>query len=111
MSLFIGNISKTANVNDLARYFEDLGKCHFKFKGSYAFAEYDNEKDAEYALDKLQAKNIGGRRINIEWSKKSRFYNNSNPKKKRSNSPRKRDHKCYICGSKSHSSRECRYLV
>jgi len=42
-----------------------------KYKGSYAFVEFDQEKDAEDAMNDLQGKDMGGLAITIEWSKKS----------------------------------------
>jgi RNA recognition motif-containing protein len=109
MSLFIGNISRTAYASDLEKYFGEFGQCRINFKGTYAFAEFENEKDAEEAISNLQNKSIGGREINIEWSKKSRKFDDSKSRRKRrSNSPRRRDGRCYNCGSKNHFMRDCK---
>ena len=109
MSLFIGNISKTVTANDLEKSFNEYGSCKINYKGTYAFAEFDSEKDAEDALDHLQSKNLGGRPINIEWSKKSKRYDASKSKRRRrSISPRKKEGRCYNCGSRGHYLRDCR---
>ena len=79
MSLFVGNISRNVRVRDLEEEFEHFGKCEVNSKvsnvliiqGSYAFVEFQDEKDAQDALDALQGKSMGGLKITIEWSKKS----------------------------------------
>ncbi len=108
MSLFIGNISRSVTVGDLEKEFTSFGHCSINYKGSYSFAEFDNEKDAEEAMEHLQSKIMGGKRINIEWSKKSKKFDSDNNKRGRSISPRKRDGRCYNCGLKGHYLRDCR---
>lgn len=109
MSLFIGNISRSVTANDLEKSFGEYGSCRINYKGSYAFAEFENDKDAEEALDALQQKNLGGRPINIEWSKKSKKFDATKSKRRRrSISPKKGEGRCYNCGSKGHYLRDCR---
>ncbi len=82
MSLFVGNISKNVRKSDVIDEFEKFGKCDISFKGgSFAFIEYDNERDAEDAMEDLQAKDMGGLKLNIEWSKKSGRYDAKNSKR------------------------------
>ena len=71
MSLFVGNISRSARTEDIEKDFKKYGHCRIKFKGSYAFIEFESEKDGEDAIKNLQSKMVGGRELNIEWSKKS----------------------------------------
>jgi RNA recognition motif-containing protein len=109
MSLFIGNISKSVSSSELEKAFSEYGSVRINYKGSYAFAEFDHEKDAEEALDNLQSKDMGGRKINIEWSKKSRRFDESKSRRKRSVSSRGRnDGRCYNCGRKGHYLRDCK---
>ena len=111
MSLFLGNISKSINTADLEKVFSDHGQCRINFKGSYAFAEFDSEKDAEGAIGNLQGKDIGGRQLNIEWSKKSkRFDESKSIRKKRSISPRSKEGRCFNCNGRGHYMRDCRYV-
>jgi arginine/serine-rich splicing factor 7 len=107
MSLFIGNISRQVTTSDLEKEFNVYGHCKINYKGSYAFAEFEHEKDAEEALDSIQNKDLGGRKINIEWSKKSKKFDESKSRRKRSISPR-RDGRCYNCGLKGHYLRDCK---
>jgi splicing factor, arginine/serine-rich 7 len=107
MSLFVGNISRSVTATDLEKEFTSFGHCSINYKGSYSFAEFDNEKDAEEAMEHLQSKNMGGKRINIEWSRKSKRYDGDR-KSRRSVSPRKRDGRCYNCGLKGHYLKDCR---
>jgi RNA recognition motif-containing protein len=109
MSLFIGNISKSVTATDLEKSFGEYGSCRINYKGSYAFAEFNAEKDAEDALERLQGKNIGGSQINLEWSRKSKKFDSSNSRRRRSISPRKSEGRCYNCGSRGHYLIDCRY--
>ena len=111
MSLFIGNISKSVTATELEKAFGEYGTCSINYKGTYAFAEFDNEKDADDALANLQGKNMGGRAINLEWSKKSKKYDGSkSTRRRRSISPRRTEGKCYNCGSRNHYLKDCRYI-
>lgn len=105
MSLFIGNISNQAKQDDLLDKFSPFGKCHIKWKGSYAFAEYDNEKDAEKAYNELQNTKIFDKVLNIEWSKNSSHYDRS-ARHRRSSSGSFLG-KCYNCGHHGHLARNC----
>ena len=100
-SLFIGNISNSIGQSDLESEFQKYGPCKINYKGAFAFAEFENDKDAEVAMEKLQKKNMGGRELNIEWSKKSKKYEGSH---RRTLSPRG---KCYSCGRSGHYARDC----
>jgi RNA recognition motif-containing protein len=110
MSLFIGNISKTVSSVELEKLFSEHGACRINFKGTFAFAEYDHEKDAEEAIESLQNREVGGRKMNLEWSKKSRRFDESKvSRRKRSVSNRRgSEGRCYNCGRKGHYLRDCK---
>lgn len=111
MSLFIGNLSRRVTANELEKVFGEYGPCKINFFGKYAFAEFDSEKDAEGAQENLLSKNLGGTQINVEWSKKSRKFDPSKIKPRRSSrSPIKREGRCYNCGSRNHLIKDCRYF-
>ncbi len=40
--------------------FDKIGNCKMNFKGSYAFIEFNDEKDAEEAIKELNGKDYGG---------------------------------------------------
>ena len=101
MSLFIGNIASEVKESDIFDKFSEFGKPRLIFKGSFAFVEYDTDKEAEEAKNKLNHFNLGGKELNIEWSKKSKNYEG---KHKSDVSPKGR---CYTCGRPGHYARDC----
>jgi RNA recognition motif-containing protein len=110
MSLFIGNVDNSYSYDKLERLFQNYGRCNFKHKGSYAFAEYEEERDAKVAKDKLNDKKIGEKRINIEWSRKSRYFKNERiiTTRRRSRTPDRDEGRCYLCGSRNHYVKACK---
>lgn len=94
MSLFVGNISRNVRTRDLEEEFDRFGPCAVIHKvsnnrkmnliilqGSYAFIEFDDERDGEDAVSELQDKNLGGLKINIEWSKRSGKYSDTDSRR------------------------------
>ena len=96
MSLFIGNISRNVDPKELEKEFGYYGFCRvdlrviynfyliivFLTQGSFAFIEFNNERDGEDAKKELNGKNFGGLRINIEWSKRSGRFDHREIQKK-----------------------------
>jgi len=77
MALFVGRISnqvRTRDINDLFSKYGHLKRCDIK--GTFAFVTYEDERDGEDALEKLQGYDLLGSRINIEWAKGSGRYVN-----------------------------------
>lgn len=107
MSLFVGNISSSTSPSELDKFFEYYGPCKVNFKGKYAFVEFDEERDAEEAIEQTNNKDLGGRPLNVEWSKKSKRFD---PSKRRDQggSPRRREEGCFACGSKNHFIKDCK---
>lgn len=77
MSLFVGNISRNVSPQELETQFQFFGACTVCHKGSYAFIQFRDEQDAQDALSALNTKNLGGLRLNIEWSRRSARFDNT----------------------------------
>jgi RNA recognition motif-containing protein len=56
-----------------------LKRCDVK--GNYAFITFEDERDAEDALEECQGKEVNGSRINIEWAKGSGRYDGARSKR------------------------------
>ena len=53
MSLFIGNISRSASQREIEKAFEKFGDCKVRFRGAFGFVEYEKEEDGDDAREKL----------------------------------------------------------
>eukprot|EP00638_Chattonella_subsalsa_P011562 CAMPEP_0117785170 /NCGR_PEP_ID=MMETSP0948-20121206/5108_1 /TAXON_ID=44440 /ORGANISM="Chattonella subsalsa, Strain CCMP2191" /LENGTH=79 /DNA_ID=CAMNT_0005613993 /DNA_START=87 /DNA_END=322 /DNA_ORIENTATION=+ len=71
-TLFVGNISYSARPDDIADEFKRYGRCFFDLKQNFAFAEFDDERDAEDAKTALDGRLFGDGRISVQWGKKQR---------------------------------------
>lgn len=100
MSLFVGNVSRHVSLQELEAEFQRFGACTVCHKGSYAFIEFPDEQDAQDAITALNAKNLGGLRLNIEWSRRSTRFDPTARVPVKSPS-------CYKCGQPGHISKDC----
>jgi RNA recognition motif-containing protein len=67
MSLFIGQLSRFANKDELREAFEKFGKLErFELKTGYGFVTYGTKEEAEIAMNALNGKEFSERRICIE---------------------------------------------
>jgi arginine/serine-rich splicing factor 7 len=103
--LFVANISSRVTRGDLEDKFDRYGKIinvqlrDGRDRERFAFVEYDDVRDAEYAYDKLQGYEFFGRELRIEYSKGSRRDRERNEPKEGTN--------CFICGQKTHWAADC----
>jgi len=73
MSLFVGNVSSSVSKRELQDLFEKYGKCRIDLKRGFMFVDYDDEAEANAALESLQGKvrlwvsGRGGRYLCFFW--------------------------------------------
>jgi len=101
MSLFVGNISRNVSLQELETQFQHFGACTVCHKGSYAFIQFRDEQDAQDAIAALNTKNLGGLRLNIEWSRRSARFDIA--ARGPVNTPT-----CFKCKQQGHISQDCR---
>ncbi|RXI08008.1 hypothetical protein DVH24_014574 [Malus domestica] len=73
--IFCGNLDFDARQSDVERLFKRYGKVErVDIKSGFAFVYMDDERDAEYAIRRLDRTEFGrkGRRLRIEWTKHER---------------------------------------
>ncbi|KAM5555099.1 serine/arginine-rich splicing factor RS41-like [Rosa sericea] len=83
--IFCGNLDFDARQSDVERLFNKYGKVdRVDVKSGFAFVYMDDERDAEYAIRKLDRTEFGrkGRRLRIEWTKHERGIRRSDDSKK-----------------------------
>eukprot|EP01130_Rhizamoeba_saxonica_P011742 TRINITY_DN4883_c0_g1_i1.p1 TRINITY_DN4883_c0_g1~~TRINITY_DN4883_c0_g1_i1.p1 ORF type:complete len:155 (+),score=36.89 TRINITY_DN4883_c0_g1_i1:30-467(+) len=94
MALFVGRISSRIRERDLEELFEPFGKLtRNDVKGTFAFVTFEDERDAQDAIDKLDRTDLDGQSIIVEWAKSERSRRAPN---------------CYDCGRRGHFARDCR---
>lgn len=108
MSLFIGNIPRSAAAPDLHNLFTRYGSCSVDHKGSFAFIDFDHLKSAETAITELQGRLIQGNSLNIEWSKKTKKKSKLPEPSNTSRNLTKNEIECYLCREQGHISKDCR---
>ncbi|XP_073521448.1 RNA-binding protein 14-like isoform X2 [Phyllobates terribilis] len=70
--IFIGNVGTDCDASELRNLFEKYGNVmECDVVKDYAFVHMENESDAREAIDKLNGREIRGRRINVEMSSKA----------------------------------------
>mmetsp|Transcript_43577 Transcript_43577/g.68126 ORF Transcript_43577/g.68126 Transcript_43577/m.68126 type:complete len:147 (+) Transcript_43577:82-522(+) len=70
-TLFIGGLSMGCDPRDIEDDLKKYGHCFFDNKGQFAFAEYEDERDAEDAKAAMDGKSYGDCRISVQWGKGS----------------------------------------
>ncbi|XP_059457712.1 serine/arginine-rich splicing factor RS41-like isoform X1 [Corylus avellana] len=73
--IFCGNIEFDARQSDLERLFRRYGRVErVDMKSGFAFVYMEDERDAEYAIRRLDRTEFGrkGRRLRVEWTKHER---------------------------------------
>ena len=69
--VYVGELTRSVNPDDLRSEFKYFGRIsNFAFKGRYAFIDYEEPKDAEKAVDKMNKTWIGDCRLVCEFASK-----------------------------------------
>jgi RNA recognition motif-containing protein len=75
----------------------DQCKAIVTVQRSYAFVDYDDDKSAEDAIKNLNGKDMGGLKIAVEWSKKSRNFDERQAANRPFARENRKDERCYKC--------------
>jgi RNA recognition motif-containing protein len=72
----VANFDYDTKLEDLEKHFGEIGRCKVNLRGdnNYCFVDYDDEKDAERAIRKLNDVELDRRRLRVAWSKRSKNY-------------------------------------
>lgn len=126
--IYIAKLSPSVREKDLAEKFEKYGDIRrIQVKTGYAFIEYFDSRDAEYAVYKMDGRTFEGQKIVVQPSKgkrrdrdrsenrdqyRDRYRDRDNSSRDRRRDPdRKRgpqpEDVCYNCGEKGHWTNEC----
>jgi len=97
LRIYVGNLSTRTKQKDLEELFSKIGKLReVSLKGHFGFVEYDDDRDAEEAVRKLDDIELDGSRIKTEFARD-----------KSDRAPRPGTGKCFKCGVEGHWAREC----
>jgi arginine/serine-rich splicing factor 7 len=71
--IYIGELTRSVSPKYLEREFAKFGKItNFSFKGRFAFVDYEDPKDAEKAVDRMNNERFEDARLKVEFASKSR---------------------------------------
>jgi splicing factor, arginine/serine-rich 7 len=118
--IYIAKLSSNVRQRDLEDKFERYGDIRkVQLKNGYAFIEYYDYRDAEYAIERMDGRTFEGHRIVVQPSvgkrrsrdsrdrgDRRRDYSRDKDRHDMRRGPQKED-VCYNCGSKGHWANEC----
>ena len=121
--IYIAKLSPSIRERDLADRFEKYGDIRrIQIKNGYAFIEYFDYRDAEYAVERMDGRTFDGHRIIVQPSmgkrkgrddrdNRDRGGRDRGSSRDRRNPDRKvgpqPDDVCFNCSSKGHWFNEC----
>ncbi|KAG0082024.1 hypothetical protein BGZ90_001040 [Linnemannia elongata] len=92
-TVYVGHLSPRTERRDVEELFEKYGRViSVELKhGGFAFVEYEDPRDADDAVSKLNGYELDGNRISVEWSRRSGGPGSG----------------CFLCNGTGHWAREC----
>ncbi|KAF9979982.1 hypothetical protein BGZ65_005727 [Modicella reniformis] len=92
-TVYVGHLSARTERRDVEELFEKYGRLvSVELKhGGFAFVEYEDPRDAEDSVTKLNGYELDGNRISVEWSRRSGGPGSG----------------CFLCNQPGHWAREC----
>ncbi|KAF9113988.1 hypothetical protein BGX27_000381 [Mortierella sp. AM989] len=92
-TVYVGHLSPRTERRDVEELFEKYGRVlSVELKhGGFAFVEYEDPRDADDAVGKLNGYEIDGNKISVEWSRRSGGPGSG----------------CFLCNQTGHWAREC----
>lgn len=120
--IYIAKLSSTVRERDLEERFDKYGDIRkVQVKNGYAFIEYYDYRDAEYAIERMNGRTFEGHRIVVQASmgkrrkdgthERERERDRSYSRDRRRDPERKRGPQandvCFNCGVKGHWFNEC----
>ncbi|KAG0229319.1 hypothetical protein BGX31_006249 [Mortierella sp. GBA43] len=92
-TVYVGHLSHRTERRDVEELFEKYGRVlSVELKhGGFAFVEYEDPRDAEDAVNKLNGYELDANRISVEWSRRSGGPGSG----------------CFLCNQTGHWAREC----
>ncbi|KAG0055627.1 hypothetical protein BGZ83_007927 [Gryganskiella cystojenkinii] len=92
-TVYVGHLSTRTERRDVEELFEKYGRVlSVELKhGGFAFVEYEDPRDADDAVNKLNGYELDGTRISVEWSRRSGGPGSG----------------CFLCNQPGHWAREC----
>lgn len=114
--VYIAKLSSSIRERDLLDKFEKYGEIRkIQMKNGYAFIEYYDYRDAEYAVERMDGRTFEGQRITVQPSMGKRggdrHRERGYSRERRRDPDRKRgpqqDDVCFNCGEKGHWYNDC----
>jgi len=108
--IYIGNVNPRVREDSIRRVFEEFGKVwEILMKGSYLFVEYEHEKSAVKAIEKMHGRDFEGRKIVVEPARRPLYTKDEIDEMRRHGHERRNNHLSHDRSYSRHSRYRKRY--